>query len=89
MKKDGLTGLRTANIVRPMKTAHEIVDGCGGTTALAAYLELTPSTVSSWRASNYIPRWWQERVLKAARRKQFPLEQVDFPSKAQRRSRAA
>jgi len=72
-----------------MKTVHEIIDGCGGTTALAASLELTPSTVSSWRSANFIPRWWQERILRTAKRKKFPLDQSDFPAKTPRRRSAA
>lgn len=71
-----------------MMTADEIVDGCGGTSALADALELTPSTVSSWRAANHIPRWWHGLVLKVARKRKFPMVGDDFPLPA-RKSRSA
>lgn len=76
-------------MVSAMMTAHDIVEGCGGTVALASSLDLTPSTVSSWRSVNHIPRWWQQRVLQVARRKKFALTAADFPPKQPRRKAAA
>lgn len=40
-----------------MKNATEIIDALGGTTAVARALNLTPSTVSSWKQSGSIPKW--------------------------------
>lgn len=62
-----------------MMTVDQIVDGCGGTSALADALELTPSTVSSWRTANHIPRWWHGLVLKVAKKRKFALTGDDFP----------
>jgi len=67
-----------------MMTVDEIVEGCGGTSALAAELELTPSVVSSWREVNFIPRWWITAVLSAAERRDFHVSQNDFPPKSAR-----
>ncbi len=72
-----------------MMTADQIIDGCGGTSALATTLALTPSTVSSWREVNFIPRWWHGPVLKAAKRAKFTMDDMDFPPRSARRSRAA
>ena len=41
-----------------MKNAAQIIEALGGTVAVAKALELTPSTVSSWKTSGTIPRWW-------------------------------
>ncbi len=67
-----------------MMTADEIVDLCGGTSALATALELTPSTVSSWREVNFIPRWWRKAVIGAARNEGKALEIANFPTPEQR-----
>lgn len=67
-------------------TADDIIDGCGGTSALASALGRTPSTVSSWKTANFIPEWWQDRVLQEAARAGFPMVLADFPPKAGRKS---
>lgn len=72
-----------------MLTADEIVEGCGGTSALAATLNLTPSTVSSWREVNFIPRWWHSHILEAPKKDGFGLTLEDFPPKSARRARKA
>ncbi|PHP18304.1 MULTISPECIES: Cro/CI family transcriptional regulator [Sphingobium] len=40
-----------------MQKAADIIDALGGTSAVARALEITPSTVSSWKTSGRIPRW--------------------------------
>lgn len=46
-----------------MQTATEIIDSKGGTVKVAIALDLTPSTVSSWKtAKKGIPRWWKPQV---------------------------
>lgn len=67
-------------------TAEEIIDGCGGTSALAQTLGRTPSTVSSWKSANFIPDWWQDRVLQEAAKAGFPMVVADFPPKQERRT---
>jgi hypothetical protein len=45
-----------------MTQATKIIDALGGTSKVATALELTPSTVSSWKTSGKIPRWWMQSV---------------------------
>lgn len=46
-----------------MTNATQTIDDRGGTVKVAAALDLTPSTVSSWkRAKGGIPRWWLPSV---------------------------
>lgn len=70
-----------------MMTADQIIDGCGGTSAVADALDLTASTVSSWKSANFIPRWWRNHVLRVAKKKGFALTGDDFPTVEQRKSR--
>ncbi|HYI43691.1 MAG TPA: hypothetical protein VD768_08735 [Sphingomicrobium sp.] len=70
-----------------MLTADEIIDRLGGTTAVADALDVAPTTVSSWRPVNFIPRWWQDKLLALALKAQMPLAATDFPSRDERKSR--
>ena len=46
-----------------MDNASQIIADEGGTVKVAAALDLTPSTVSSWKkAKGGIPRWWLPQV---------------------------
>lgn len=45
-----------------MMTATEIIEALGGTVKVATALELTPSTVSSWKTSGNIPRWRMDKL---------------------------
>ncbi|QVJ07664.1 helix-turn-helix domain-containing protein [Sphingopyxis sp. BSN-002] len=46
-----------------MTEASQIIADKGGTVKVAAALDLTPSTVSSWKkAKGGIPRWWLPHV---------------------------
>ncbi|CDO35021.1 carph-isopro domain-containing protein [Novosphingobium sp. KN65.2] len=69
-----------------MMTSDQIIDGCGGTVNVASELDLTPSTVSSWRTANHIPRWWQDPVLAVASKLGFGMDKSDFPPKPRRKS---
>jgi len=42
------------------------IDQLGGTVKVAAALELSPTTVSSWKSSNSIPRWRRKDLLALA-----------------------
>ena len=52
-----------------METISDIIDRLGGTSAVAAGLALTPSTVSSWKTSGSIPSWRRPAVLAFAKEK--------------------
>lgn len=67
-------------------TADQIIVALGGTSAVADKLELTPSTVSSWRTANFIPRWWQESLLKLPVVEGRKLVAKDFPPKRPRKA---
>lgn len=75
-----------------MSTATDIIDALGGTIKVAAALDLTPSTVSSWKTANFIPDWRQSSVLALAKRMKdklpTPITAADFPPKEDRNSRA-
>jgi hypothetical protein len=67
-----------------MKTASDIVDLLGGTSAVATSLGRTPSTVSSWREVNFIPDWWRTAILATPAAKRVRLSASDFPTIEQR-----
>jgi hypothetical protein len=62
-------------------TASDIIDRFGGTTALARLLDAKISTVHSWRVTNSIPEWRQEKILQIAVAKGFVLSTADFPQR--------
>jgi hypothetical protein len=64
-----------------MNTASEIVTALGGTVAVANALDLTPSTVSSWKTSGSIPRWWMPGLEAFAREQGIDLP--DRPAKTE------
>uniref|UniRef100_UPI00389A489C carph-isopro domain-containing protein n=1 Tax=Sphingomonas abietis TaxID=3012344 RepID=UPI00389A489C len=72
-----------------MQTASAIIDSLGGTSAVAAGLSLTPSTVSSWKTSGRIPSWRQPSLLALARRVGASLKPSDFPGSSSGQSEAA
>ncbi len=45
------------------KTVDELIKALGGTTAVASALFLPPTTVSSWKASNSIPKWRKPGIV--------------------------
>lgn len=46
-----------------METIDKIIERLGGTVAVAAGLDLTPSTVSSWRQTGSIPLWRRPALI--------------------------
>lgn len=70
-----------------MATAPQIIDALGGTSAVAAALSLTPSTVHSWRVTNSIPAWRQATLLELALKKGVTLAATDFPPPEERVSK--
>jgi hypothetical protein len=56
-----------------MTTAEQIIDALGGISSVAKELELTPSTVSSWKIKKRIPRWWMQPLTALAERKGIDL----------------
>lgn len=57
----------------PMMTATEIIKKLGGTVQVATALDLTPSTVSSWKKSGNIPKWRMDGVQRLAAEKGVTL----------------
>lgn len=57
-----------------MQTVDQFIDALGGTVAVATALDLTPSTVSSWKGSGSIPKWRMEglRQLAALKKLEVP-----------------
>jgi hypothetical protein len=49
-----------------MQTTSQIIDELGGTVKVANALNLTPSTVSSWKTSGRIPKWRMDGILALA-----------------------
>lgn len=46
-----------------METIDQIIERLGGTVVVAAGLDLTPSTVSSWRQTGSIPPWRRPALI--------------------------
>lgn len=56
-----------------MQTVADFIKALGGTVSVAAALDLTPSTVSSWKTAGSIPRWRMEAIRKLAKDKGKPV----------------
>jgi hypothetical protein len=61
-----------------MQKAADIINALGGTVAVATALSLAPTTVSSWKSSNSIPKWRMPGVRLLAKDKG-----VELPAEAQ------
>lgn len=63
-----------------MTTVAQFIDDLGGTVAVAERLDLAPTTVSSWKTSNSIPKWRKSALRQFAEQqgKEMP-EQFDLP----------
>jgi hypothetical protein len=61
-----------------MNSASRIINLFGGTRALAAALDLPPSTVQSWKDAGLIPAKHQQPVLDKAIELGLPLTPADF-----------
>ena len=71
-----------------MATANEIVTLLGGSTKLAEALDTPMTTVASWVAVNFIPRWWHPPLLALAAKNGVTLSTADFPPREHRIPRA-
>lgn len=56
-----------------MQTVEQFIDALGGTVAVAAAAEAPPSTVSSWKTANSIPRWRMTVLKFLAKEKGVPV----------------
>lgn len=65
-----------------MQTVDQFIKALGGTVAVAAALDLTPSTVSSWKASGSIPKWRMDGIRALAGDKNVKVPEAFAPSKA-------
>lgn len=64
-----------------METASDIIDALGGTSAVARELGLPPSTVSSWKSSDNIPKWRMPAVQAMADGLNISIERSASPGK--------
>lgn len=64
-----------------MTKAAQIVEALGGTVKVANALDLTPSTVSSWKGSGKIPRWWMRDITALALQTGVDLDNLPRPTK--------
>jgi hypothetical protein len=63
-------------MAQKLSPSAQIIAALGGTMKVAAALNLTPSTVSSWKtAKGGIPRWWMRDIEKLAKRQGVSLTQ--------------
>lgn len=56
-----------------MQTIGQFIVDLGGTVAVANALDLSPTTVSSWKSANSIPKWRRDGLLKLAAKKSVPV----------------
>ena len=49
-----------------MQNVAAFIDELGGTVKVATALDLSPTTVSSWKSSNSLPRWRRKDLLALA-----------------------
>lgn len=70
-------------------TVSDIIAHFGGTSELARLLDSPVSTVDSWKAANFVPRWRQAHILDLAHRLSKPIAPTDFPDKAAKPDRQA
>lgn len=61
-----------------MAYATRIIEELGGTRAVAAHLNIAPSTVQSWKDAGVIPAKRQQAVLDMARALDKPITPADF-----------
>ncbi len=71
-----------------MLSASDIIERLGGAAKIADALDTPLTTVASWSAVNFIPRWWHQPLLALAGRQDKPLGTADFPTRDQRVPRA-
>lgn len=52
-----------------MQTVEQLIVALGGTVAVAVEVDAPPSTVSSWKSANSIPRWRMAAIRRLAKRR--------------------
>lgn len=52
-----------------MQTIEQFIVDLGGTVAVANALDLAPTTVSSWKSANSIPKWRRDGLIALASEK--------------------
>jgi hypothetical protein len=59
-----------------MQTVGQFIDELGGTVFVAEALGLSPTTVSSWKSSNSVPKWREDGLRSVAAEKgiKYPVE---------------
>lgn len=67
----------------------QIIDGLGGTNAVAAHIERDPTVVSSWKRKGSVAYWWVKPLLDRAETVGFPLTAEQIPTTPRRTSAAA
>ena len=67
-----------------MQTVEQFIDALGGTVAVANALGLAPTTVSSWKPANSIPKWRVDALRAFAAEKG-----IEYPEAFAERSSAA
>ena len=58
-----------AKMPNRIETVTHLVAAFGGTSALAAWLDVVPSTVSNWNDQDFIPTGWHLRIYLECQRK--------------------
>ncbi len=58
-------------------TPRQIIDALGGTGKVADALDLTPSTVSTWKTAGNIPKWRMDGIRKLARKAGVDVDHIE------------
>ncbi len=59
---------------------NTIIDGLGGTNAVASHIGREPSVVCSWkRGKRSVPHWWADALLERAKIVGFALTKEQIP----------
>lgn len=66
-----------------METVELILGKLGGYAAVAEKTKIPATTVHSWQRANFVPEWRRPVLISLARKSKIPLENTDFPSRAQ------
>lgn len=80
MKNNALDTFTRTEYAGRMKTASEVIDALGGTTATAKIFGVLPSAVSNWRAAGMFPAALHYRVFRVCQARNIDLPDDFFPS---------
>lgn len=62
-----------------MQTVALIIEHLGGTSKVAADINLPLTTVHSWERANSVPEWRRPALIALAKKRRKPLTLSDFP----------